>query len=93
MTEACSELGAPSANAAVPKPKVGSKAAQSATLLRRQDDALLSSQSNLDHVTRLKFEIFLCDKAFRPFSPFLMMAICGLPPLPRTSCDLTSAVY
>jgi hypothetical protein len=29
----------------------------------------------------------------RPFSPFLMMAICGLPPLPRTSCDLTSAVY
>ena len=64
MTEACSELGAPSANAAVPKPKVGSKAAQSATLLRRQDDALLSSQSNLDHVTRLKLEIFLCDKAF-----------------------------
>jgi hypothetical protein len=25
---------------------------------------LLSSQSTLDHVTRLKLEIFLCDKAF-----------------------------
>ena len=53
-----------SANATVPRPNVGSKAAESAALLRRQDDALLSSQSNLDHVTRLKLEIFLCDKAF-----------------------------
>jgi hypothetical protein len=33
-------------------------------LLRRQDDALLSSQSNLDHVTRLKLGILLCYKAF-----------------------------
>ena len=64
MTEACSELGAPLRERSRSEAKSWKQRSPECHLLRRQDDALLSSQSNLDHVTRLKLEIFLCDQAF-----------------------------
>jgi hypothetical protein len=64
MTEACSELGAPLRERSRSEAKSWKQRSPECHLLRRQDDALLGSQSNLDHVTWLKLEILLCGKVF-----------------------------
>jgi len=68
------------------KTKVWEQAAQMQTLRRRQDDALLSSQSNLEHVTRMSRN-FIGDKGVPDVLSFLMMAIAVCRRFPRKSCD------